>query len=918
MGTRYLWAIALMLLLPVKTVCADVIWENAAMRFTLGDDATARSLIERATGRELCAPQAKLPAATVLVHGKEHRAVSATRAGEQLQLRFAGVETILTYDVSVEPAWVRFQLSKIEGTRPERVTLLQVPLAITENVGRRLNIAWDDRTAVCLMAANRQVDCGASVPKEWARLRATSQDTPGPRLEGASAALLVSPTTEIRPLLRRAAHAFGLLTNEAPDGTPSKESEGVRGAYWFFVLGQEDADRMIEYCRRSGIRQVLLSSGSWCASPGHYLFNQQRFPDAEAGLKRLVDKLHAAGIKVGMHTFVSKVSKRDPYVTPKPDRRFWVDRKSTLAAAITADQTEIRCATDLREWPGSPVARQKVWEGGVIKHQEVILGDEIIQYESIGPEGRWDTFLGCKRGAWGTKPAAHPAGAEALHYGVDGCINGYIIDQETDLIDEVAERLAGIFNRCGFDMVYFDGGEDVDRTRFNYYASNFQEQAVRRFKRRPVIHMGTVMTHLLWHSFSRSSTVDTYINTLHGAIVAGASVENWPTVRGHIDKSVRYMLSMRQDLMPGELGWFGIWPKGRDTDGLQFDEFEYLLCKSLAYDAPVSLQTSFAEMDAHPLTPGLLDLFRIYDGLRMRRAVDEATRKQLAEQGKDFALLLAPGKPPRFIPVQPLEKVGGGRDVRACVGEVDNQGVATMWHAFRDGELLLALPPREVRATDLEGKPVRLATEASKVVVPARPARTTLYFPGRTAAQVRDLLERATVRTRPPTRIFIEAEAYSRIEGAMAKGSTVGIREPEANGDVIVPTKAADRTQPQPWYCEYTVRIPHDGRWTLWAHVRYPTGSDDSFAVVLPGEEPTLSMSQVLGNCGKNDRRWHWTGRGGGSTTPPPGVPIAFNLKKGLFTFRIHAREGSALPEMAPRLDRLCLSDTDTPPDEEE
>ena len=65
MGTRYLWAIALMLLLPVKTVCADVIWENAAMRFTLGDDATARALIERATGRELCAPQAKLPAATV-------------------------------------------------------------------------------------------------------------------------------------------------------------------------------------------------------------------------------------------------------------------------------------------------------------------------------------------------------------------------------------------------------------------------------------------------------------------------------------------------------------------------------------------------------------------------------------------------------------------------------------------------------------------------------------------------------------------------------------------------------------------------------------------------------------------------------------------------------------------------------------
>ena len=54
----------------------------------------------------------------------------------------------------------------------------------------------------------------------------------------------------------------------------------------------------------------------------------------------------------------------------------------------------------------------------------------------------------------------------------------------------------------------------------------------------------------------------------------------------------------------------------------------------------------------------------MYDDLRMRRAVDEATRKQLAEQGKDFALLLAPGKAPRFIPVEPLEKVGGSRCAR--------------------------------------------------------------------------------------------------------------------------------------------------------------------------------------------------------------------------------------------------------------
>ena len=40
------------------------------------------------------------------------------------------------------------------------------------------------------------------------------------------------------------------------------------------------------------------------------------------------------------------------------------------------------------------------------------------------------------------------------------------------------------------------------------------------------------------------------------------------------------------------------------------------MCKSLAYDAPISLQTSFARLDRHPLTEDILGLIRRYDALR--------------------------------------------------------------------------------------------------------------------------------------------------------------------------------------------------------------------------------------------------------------------------------------------------------------
>jgi hypothetical protein len=122
-------------------------------------------------------------------------------------------------------------------------------------------------------------------------------------------------------------------------------------------------------------------------------------------------------------------------------------------------------------------------------------------------------------------------------------------------------------------------------------------------------------------------------------------------------------------------------------------------------------------------------------------------------------------------------------------------------------------------------------------------------------------------------------------------------------------TGSIDRSGATPCYCEYRVQIPRKARWTLWARVRYPNGGDMSFGLVLPEEEVTLSGNQVLGNCGANDKRWHWTGRGGGVTTVPPGSPITFNLAPGEFAFRIYPREGSGTKQANPRLDCLCLAE---------
>ncbi len=892
------------------TTAGEIVFENARLRAVLGEDAVWQSLVDKPSGKDYCAADSKLSFAHARVDGKTRTAGQAALDGDRLTIALAGCDTQLVYQLANTDDWITWKLVEVRGTRPIHVTLVRLPVSITQRVGQRLTAAWNQDYAVCLRGANLQTRGRADRRKGYTELAAVTQDFPGPKLEGACAALLAAPPEQLRPMLQRLAVHYDLVRNDR-DGTPAKDLPLARQSYWFLHFAEKDVDRLIEICRLSGFRQVMMSSGSWCHGPGQYKINTHHYPDGIESLRRTVQRLHDEGILVGVHTFSSKIAKSDPYVTPVPDRRFWVDRTATLAADVDAAATEIPTGDDLSQWPGSPVARQKMWEGGVKKHREVILDDEIVYYKSIGPEGKWNTFLGCKRGAWGTRPAAHRKQTECRHYGVDGCINGYIIDLDSTLFEETTSRLAEVFNACDFDLVYFDGSEDVDRRRYDYYAAKAHAVPMRKFHKRPMVHMGGGFHHGLWHSFTHSGTVDTYLNTLNGYILAGGTIDTWPTVRDHIDRSVRYMLSVGDDMIPGELGWFGIWPKGRNTDGLQLDETEYLMGKSLAHNAPISLETSFAQMESHPLTPGILQIVGVYERLRLAGKMPAAALKPLSELGKDFVLLHpAPARPedlPEFVPVAAVPEVAGGHDLRAMVGPRSGGSVATVWHYLgREGKL--TLDTDRLTGCDILGGPIAMEKADGKATVPLDARRTTLLFADLGPEAAVRLLAEARFEARKPDMIWLQAEDCRAVVGNIVKGSQAGAKEPDALGDCVLGGGAIDRSGKSPDYCEYRVAIPRTGRWTLWARVRYPTGGDMSFGLVPAGQEVTLSGNQVLGNCGVNQKQWHWTGRGGGVTTVPPGSPITLSLEAGEFAFRIYPREGGGTAATNPRLDCLLLT----------
>jgi hypothetical protein len=461
-------------------------------------------------------------------------------------------------------------------------------------------------------------------------------------------------------------------------------------------------------------------------------------------------------------------------------------------------------------------------------------------------------------------------------------------------------------------MVYFDGSEDVDTRRFDYFATNAHVATLRKFRKRPLIHMGGGFTHGLWHSFTRSGTVDQYPGTYLAYLHAGGTIDRWPTCKDHIDRSVQGVLACEADMTPGELGWFGIGPKSGNYDGLQYDEIEYLMCKSLAYNAPISLQTSFARMESHPLTPDILAIIRRYEQARLAGRWPAATIAPLRTTGKDFVMLpdaLSPTEqPPEFIAVERIPQVAGTADVRAFFGARGADAFATVWHYLgKRGRLLV--DHSALAAYDVAGRSLAVDQAGSRAAIPLDGRRLLLHFRGATVAGVRQRLAAAVLELEKPMVLWLPAKDYHTRVGAMKRASEVGVTEPDAFGDAVLCAGRFDTSGKTQCYCEYRVAIPWKGRWTLWARVRYPTGGDMSFGLVRPNEPVTLTDGQVLGNCGVNATRWHWTGRGGGVSTVPPGVPIAFHLDAGEFAFRIYPREGDGTIAGNPRLDCFCLSD---------
>ncbi len=605
----------LLLLWAINASAADVsglgarlqnFFDQALVRTVVNSDATLGSLWDRNTSTEWLSIQTN-PIAAVVKGGVTYPAtdllnvsgvvtntsVGTTHLNNEFLVRFGASGITAKYSITNCANYVVFTLKEISDMNVDEVRILQVQARCQDYNGSEFSgVVWNGTYSVGLYGLSERVNVVAG---EAGLITASVYPSIG--MINEQVALLAAPTAQYLAEVQKMQKGCG-LPSPTLDGTWAKTSSAARGSYLFADMTAANADEMIRYAKMGGFKYILIYYWKWAESIGSYPIKLKNYPNGEASLISVVNKCHAAGIKVGLHFLTSMIEMADPLVTPKLDSRMYKDYKALLAYGIGASDTTITTTAPLTGFPTS---------GTYLR-----IDDEVIQFQSLGGTGP-NQFLNCLRGCLGTTATAHSAGAVVGHLAMDH--NRFIADLTTSLKGEIAARIAGIVNRCGIDMIYCDAGEINAAQGPHWYWVSLQQSDICSRLDHDVLVQGSGNTQWLWHWFTRYNSDDF-------ATVAAKTYLDYYKI------GYAYRVHS-QSLMPGELGWWGLLTATSSNPSTTPDEAELYAVRMLAYDMPVGLETSVDAIKANGRSEEMLNILGSYEALRLGSTVPVNVRNQL-------------------------------------------------------------------------------------------------------------------------------------------------------------------------------------------------------------------------------------------------------------------------------------------------
>ena len=600
---------------PVAAMTA----QNDYAKIAVAANGQIVQFIDRRSGVDYCRKAS--PFARVKKEGKTCAATKAEYSNGRLTLEFGQIGVTAVLQVEAAKRYFAVEVVSVDPQGIDELAFVDVPLTLTGAPGEPF--------AACALALNLKTNVRA-IPQATSHLWAASYPRFG--FAGAKVALIGCPYEELRGVMQEVVTAADELTHSPIGGPWALDGPNNYGSYLFDFgnLTEESVDRWIELAEDLGVTQIDFHGGRSFRF-GDFRPDPSLYPRGVASMKAVLDKLHAAGIQAGLHTYAMFIDKSCPYVTPVPDPRLGKDATFTLASDLAAEAKEVPVVESTET--------MSTITGFFVRNSVTLqIDDELITYAGVSKQPPY-AFTQCTRGACGTTVAAHAKGTTVHH--LRECFGRFCPDGDSTLFTEVAANTAELYNGAGFDMIYLDaldGGDTVaGRANAWHYQSKFTFEICKRLEKPAIMEMSTFHHHL-WYVRSRMGAWD------------------HPT-RSHkkfIDIHCQANAGLRRQFLPGNLGWwaFKTW-QGATGEPTHVDDIEYLCAKALANNHGLSLMgISPSTVHSIPALPRLAAIVRQYECLRHANYFTDAVKQRLRAPGDEFTLFQAPDGQWRFRPVR--------------------------------------------------------------------------------------------------------------------------------------------------------------------------------------------------------------------------------------------------------------------------
>lgn len=648
---RTLTCLVCLLGLAIPT-CAEVVFETEHFAVRIDDTGAVRGLLDRRNGVNYQAPDQSAPLLCIRIAGQVHvpQAMHHEESKGTLALQYSEGVTVVVR-TATKATHVTFEMVSVEPKeKVEAVVWGPYPTQIEEIIGETVGVVRNDRFALGIQTLNVKTLGGyptaendvmagrgdTARPTEFGSvLQAFTRDRKQDRIIsnwahesyyvpgyddggviGSKIALFGCPASEALKTIGEIEVIEG-LPHPMIDGVWGKVSPGATAAYLIVGFGENTIDEAIAITKRAGLK--YLYHGGPFSTWGHFQLNPSQFPGGWVGMKHCVEKAKAEGVRLGVHTLSNFITTNDPYVTPVPDDRLAKVGSSVLTEEIDANQTEI------------PIADPR-WFNQMKNNslKTVQIGRELVRYASVSEEEPW-RLLGCRRGAYQTKAEAHAEGTpigKLMDHGYK------VFLTNAELSQEVARRLADLFNQTGLMQISFDGLEGNWSTGMGQYGRTLFVTTwydhLRDDLRGKIINDASNPGHYFWHIYTRM---------------------NWgePWYAGFRESQTEYRLKnqdyFRRNLMPCMLGWFNM------TGQTSLEDAEWLLARAAGFDAGFALNTSLRVVRDNGLSATILEAIKAWETARMSGVFSESQKRRLQDIRREFHLEASGGHSWKLVPV---------------------------------------------------------------------------------------------------------------------------------------------------------------------------------------------------------------------------------------------------------------------------